>query len=153
MEVDENDCKLWQNLLEHGVCKGQDAGVDAMTFIEEVAQIATTHYKSNMTSAVLFADMLLSELDQVMEEVVNLPRNLLLYVNETLRTIYPPEQGHKQACLWMLRSLVPIVDHCPSELFHSLLETIQEGMSYWIADSSNSFPGSEYDDVSAANLI
>lgn len=144
-ELDSDGSNLWQKLLKFGINKALDYGVDAVTFIDKVAENISQRSDPTCMSSGFVVDTLLNQVDIC--DAREVPDGLVEYVNETLRSSYPPQPRNKPSLSWMLRTLSNTIDKCPKELLWGLLEGIQEGLSIWILDEDQALPGIEYNDV------
>jgi hypothetical protein len=72
------------------------------------------------------------------------PNALLDFVNDVLRSCYPPEPRNKVTSMWMIRSLTQVIDMCPTEMMRDLLEKVQEGVSIWISDECDALTQDDY---------
>lgn len=140
MTNDEFD--TWDNFLQHAVNKALDYGIDASTVLDRVAEIVSENPCPAYASSTRVADLLLTHLD--MADARQLPSYIFDFVNDTLQSTYPPEPRNKVTSIWMIRSLIRVVDACPVELRLNLLETLQEGISLWISDEFHVFNEDEY---------
>jgi len=82
-------------------------------------------------------DLLFANLEA--PEMRDLPLNVLELASETMKATYPPEPMNYQVSMWMVRSLATAVEHCPMEFCLKLLQTVQEGLSLWLADESSAW--------------
>lgn len=144
-EMNAEDFAIWEKLLNHGINKALDYGVDSIAFLDAVAETLYKVSDPTSTSCSGVVDLLLGQLD--MSDARQAPDALMEFVNATLMSSYPPEPRNTQASSWLLRSLANVIDKCPRELAGSLLETIQEGLSTWFSDEFNALPGTEYVEV------
>ncbi|KAG1822871.1 uncharacterized protein BJ212DRAFT_1331086 [Suillus subaureus] len=140
MANDEFD--TWDNFLQHAVNKALDYGIDASNVLDRVAEIVSENPCPAYASSTRVADLLLTHLD--MADARQLPSYIFDFVNDTLQSTYPPEPRNKVTSIWMIRSLIRVVDACPAELRLNLLETLQEGISLWISDEFHVFTEDEY---------
>ncbi len=126
--------------------------MDASEFIDSVATTVSQNLDPTVTSATRITDALISRVD--MADVRQIPTSLVDLVNETLRTSYPPEPSNMTTSLWMVRSLVRMLETCPPELISNALNVLQEGLSLWISDEFKAFKPSDYSgDVSFAVCV
>ncbi|KAG2037799.1 hypothetical protein BDR03DRAFT_896321 [Suillus americanus] len=140
MANDEFD--TWDNFLQHAVNKALDYGIDASAVLDRVAEIVSENPCPAYASSTRVADLLLTHLD--MADTRQLPSYIFDFVNDTLQSTYPPEPRNKVTSIWMIQSLIRVVDACPAELRLNLLETLQEGISLWISDEFHVFNEDEY---------
>ena len=137
-----DEFEIWGNFLQHAINKALDYGVDASAVLDRVAEIVSENPCPAYASSTRVADLLLTHLD--MTDVRQLPSYIFDFVNDTLQSTYPPEPRNKVTSIWMVRSLIRVVDACPVELRLNLLETLQEGISLWISDEFHVFNEDEY---------
>jgi hypothetical protein len=137
-----DEFETWDNFLQHAVNKALDYGVDASAVLDRVAEIVSENPCPAFASSTRVADLLLTHLD--MADVRQLPSYIFDFVNDTLQSTYPPAPRNKVMSIWMVRSLIRVVDACPAELRLNLLETLQEGISLWISDEFRVFNEDEY---------
>ena len=64
----------------------------------------------------------------------DIPQNLLELVSDTMRATYPPEPRNKGIAMWLVRSLMGVVENCPVEFCLSVLQTMKESLCMWLAD-------------------
>jgi hypothetical protein len=64
----------------------------------------------------------------------DIPQNLLDLVSDTMRATYPPEPRNKGIAMWLVRSLMSVVENCPVEFCLSVLQTLKESLCMWLAD-------------------
>ena len=64
----------------------------------------------------------------------DIPQNLLELVSDTMRATYPPEPRNKSIAMWLVRSLMNVVENCPVEFCLSVLQTLKESLCMWFAD-------------------
>ncbi|KAK0487411.1 hypothetical protein IW261DRAFT_1447728 [Armillaria novae-zelandiae] len=141
-DLSDNDFRAWESLLSVGVEKAFDYGMDASEFIDSVAAKVSQHLDPTITSVTRITDALISRVD--MSDVRQMPTSLVDLLNETLRTSYPPEPSNMTTSLWMVRSLVRMLETCPPELISNVLNVLQEGLSLWISDEFKGFKPSDY---------
>jgi hypothetical protein len=58
----------------------------------------------------------------------DIPQNLLELVSDTMRATYPPEPRNKAIAMWLVRSLMGVVENCPVEFCLSVLQTLKESL-------------------------
>ncbi|KAG1720483.1 hypothetical protein EDB19DRAFT_1917951 [Suillus lakei] len=141
-DMTNDEFETWDNFLQHAVNKALDYGVDASAVLDRVAEIVSENPCPAYASSTRVADLLLTHLD--MADARQLPSFIFDFVNDTLQSTYPPEPRNKVTSIWMIRSLIRVVDACPAELRLNLLETLQEGISLWISDEFHVFDEDEY---------
>jgi hypothetical protein len=110
--------------------------------LDHVAAIIVKGHNPTSTMASRVADILISQL--VIDEVREIPETFFEFINETLRSSYPPEPRNKQQTLWTLRSVSRIIDSCPSELVVDLLRLLEEGLCLWMSDGHKALSDVEY---------
>ncbi|KAG2342195.1 hypothetical protein BDR05DRAFT_964509 [Suillus weaverae] len=141
-DMANDEFETWDNFLQHAVNKALDYGIDASTVLDRVAEIVSENPCPAYASSTRVADLLLTHLD--MADARQLPSFIFDFVNDTLQSTYPPEPRNKVTSIWMIRSLIRVVDACPAELRLNLLEALQEGISLWISDEFHVFNEDEY---------
>ncbi|KAK0201860.1 hypothetical protein DFS33DRAFT_1350639 [Desarmillaria ectypa] len=141
-DLTDNDFRTWESLLGIGIEKAFDYGMDASEFIDSVAANVSQNLDPTVTSATRITDALISRMD--MPDVRQIPASLVDLVNETLRTSYPPEPSNMMTSLWMVRSMVRMLETCPPELISNVLNALQAGLSLWISDEFKAFKPSDY---------
>ncbi|KAJ7147134.1 hypothetical protein C8R43DRAFT_1097295 [Mycena crocata] len=141
-DLSDSDHQHWQVLLERGIDKGLDYGLNKGEVLDHVAGKIVKEHNPTSTTASFIADTLLSQLD--MAEVHDLPESLFEFVNDALRSSYPPEPRNKQQTLWTLRSLVGVIDACPPEHVLEVLHIIEGGLRVWISDEHEALTEEEY---------
>ena len=63
-----------------------------------------------------------------------IPQNLFELVSDTMRATYPPEPRNKGIAMWLVRSLMGVVENCPVEFCLSVLRALKESLCMWLAD-------------------
>jgi hypothetical protein len=120
--------------------------------LDHVAEAISRDCCPTSTSSVQVADLLISHIE--MTDARHIPGSVSDFVNEVLRSSYPPEPRNKIMSLWMIRSLTRLIDTCPVAILQSLLEYVQEGLSIWVSDEWQVFSEEEYDrDVCTKSLL
>ncbi|KAG2155943.1 uncharacterized protein EDB93DRAFT_1128917 [Suillus bovinus] len=135
-DMTNDEFETWDNFLQHAVNKALDYW--HRCFHQIVSENPCPAYASSTR----VADLLLTHLD--MADARQLPSYIFDFVNDTLQSTYPPEPRNKVTSIWMIRSLIRVVDACPAELRLNLLDTLQEGISLWISDEFHVFNEDEY---------
>lgn len=141
-DLSNEDFDTWERLLCHGIEKALDYGFDAVSVLDHVAATISQNLDPTFTSATRIADLLLSHVDMTVARQI--PEAIIEFVNETLRSSYPPEPRNTQLSMWMIRSLTRIVETCPAELILHLLEILEEGLCAWISDEHLALGVQEY---------
>ncbi|EIW80981.1 hypothetical protein CONPUDRAFT_104060, partial [Coniophora puteana RWD-64-598 SS2] len=141
-ELSNEDLGKWERFLEWTMNKALDYGVDATSVLDSVAEVVSKHPCPAFASSTRVTDMILGHLE--MSDARQLPLNVFEFVNDTLVSTYPPEPRTKMLSVWMIRTLFRVVDACPKELVLEMLQTIQEGIRFWISDEFNVFKTDEF---------
>ncbi|KAJ7095727.1 hypothetical protein B0H15DRAFT_1019816 [Mycena belliarum] len=141
-ELCDSDFELWDALILHAVDKGLDYGVDAVAVFDHVAAILMEGQSPTSTTSSRVADVLLTRLE--IEEVRELPEALFEFINDTLRSSYPPEPRNAQQALWTLRSVARTIENCPAELVEELLRLIEVGLCLWVSDEHKALSETDY---------
>ncbi|KAJ7442615.1 hypothetical protein FB451DRAFT_1297033 [Mycena latifolia] len=141
-ELSESDFGLWETFLGHAIDKGLDYGADAVNVLDHVAAIIMKGQSPTSTTASRVADALLSQL--TIEEVRELPETLFEFINDTLRSSYPPEPRNTQQALWTLRSVARAIENCPLELLGELLCLVEDGLCLWVSDAHQALSDTDY---------
>ncbi|KAJ6475044.1 hypothetical protein C8R47DRAFT_1143351 [Mycena vitilis] len=141
-ELDDSDYELWDAFLGHGIDKALDYGLDAVAVVEHVAALIVKEHNPTSTTACRVADALLSHVE--MDDVRELPEALLEFVNDALRSCYPPEPRNTQHALWTLRTVSRIIGTCPTELALGLLVLLEDGLCTWVSDDHQTLTEGEY---------
>ncbi|KAJ7600816.1 hypothetical protein C8J56DRAFT_813750 [Mycena floridula] len=150
-EMSNGDLNTWEHLLKQGV----DAVIDyesreaSFQFLEQIAAHISSRSEPTSTVSGSVADHLLTQLE--IQDSNVLPERLLEYVNDSLKSNYPPEPRHRKSFYWLMRTLSQFINECPNELVWDLLELIQDGVSVWFADESNISFSADYSDVLTLN--
>ena len=74
----------------------------------------------------------------------DIPQNLLDLVSDTMRATYPPEPRNKGIAMWLVRSLMGVVENCPVEFCLSLLRTLKESLCMWLADECGAWSEDQF---------
>ncbi|KAI0667624.1 hypothetical protein C8Q78DRAFT_1051818 [Trametes maxima] len=141
-ELSSEDLTAWDEFLKHAIDAALDCGIDAPALIDHIAGTVTAGLAPGATSSVRVADLLLSNFE--IAEAREAPTELLEFVNDSLNTAYPPVPQHKVMCMWLIRSIMRALDACPAELCFSVLHSLVEGLSTWIADDYDICTADEY---------
>ena len=89
----EDDAQ-WGELLEQVISKAYDYGLDSQTVLDNItAFISAKQTLTSGISSTRAAELLISHLDIV--EVREIPEVLVEFVNDTMRSTYPPEARNK----------------------------------------------------------
>ncbi|KAJ7486049.1 hypothetical protein B0H11DRAFT_2016731 [Mycena galericulata] len=152
-ELCDSDYDLWEKFLGHGIDKALDYGLEAVGVLDHVAAIVVKEHNPTSTTTCRVADALLSHL--TIEDARELPEALFEFINDALRSSYPPEPRNKQQALWTLRSVARVIEYCPSEHVVDLLRLIEDGLCTWISDEHQVLSETEYayDTVSLYEVI
>ncbi|EIN04107.1 hypothetical protein PUNSTDRAFT_138838 [Punctularia strigosozonata HHB-11173 SS5] len=141
-EMQSADIDAWDQLLRHAIARAADYGVETVDVLEHVSRsLSTTHLPTSM-ACIRIADLLLSQLD--IDEASNIPLNLMEYVDDALRAAYPPEPRSKVFALWLVRSIVAVVDKCPPAIAPRMVKALQESLAVWIQDEYETLEEEEY---------
>ncbi|TFK39036.1 hypothetical protein BDQ12DRAFT_88060 [Crucibulum laeve] len=132
---EESTC--WEKFLAYTVTKALDYGVDSIAVLDTLATFISENQVPTSTSSTRIADLLMTHLE--MADARDIPEAVMEFVNETMRSSYPPEPRNKEFSMWMVRALTDVLDRCPSELRLRLLESIQEGLCIWLSDEYESW--------------
>ncbi|KAF7314461.1 hypothetical protein MKEN_00918900 [Mycena kentingensis (nom. inval.)] len=146
------DLDLWEALLEYGIAKANDDGMEDVTVLEDAAKIIADDRSPTATAAARIADVLLCRLFGITEDnttpqmlpVEELPEALLELVNDILMSSYPPEKRIRQQSLWTLRTVSRAIEHCPIEYVLDLLKLLEGGLCVWLADEHQALTEAEY---------
>lgn len=152
-DLSSDEFDTWERLLDHGISKALDYGVDAIDFLEELAQTLAKSYDPTYTSATHIAELLMNHLDLYMVDARQVPETLMDFVNDTLRSSYPPDSQTRAQSDWLTNPLGRVIEKCPRELLSKLLETIQDGLCAWFSDECNAMPGDAFDSVRSFLII
>lgn len=133
---------MWEGFLCQTISKALDYGVDSVTVLDNVASTISQNQSPTFSSSPRVADLLMSHLDMV--DARDIPGAVIEFVNETLRSSYPPEPRNTTTCMWAARTLTRVLDSCPPELFLGLLENLQEGLCLWISDEYQAWNEREF---------
>jgi hypothetical protein len=147
--LNQDHLAIWEKLLRLGIDKANDAGIETVAFLDLAGETLSQDFDPTSASTCSVADLLLSVLaEKWAEEDFLVPSGLTAYVNEALRSIYPPEAANMTPSGWMLRTLMKTIENCPTIRVSELLSQLQEGLSVWFADEYRYFSGEDFDDVS-----
>lgn len=147
-ELTPIDFETWEDLLIQGMTRALDLGRDSVLFLDDVGEALSTHFDMTATSATGAADCLLRHLAFLVDDITQVPKHLLEFVNESLRCTYPPAPNARTPCFWVQRTLTGLVEKCPQACIEDFLASLQEGLTTWFADEHSAFQGEDYDDVS-----
>ncbi|KAI0647951.1 hypothetical protein C8Q79DRAFT_1086869 [Trametes meyenii] len=141
-ELSSEDLAAWDEFLKRAIDAALDCGIDAPALIDHIAGAVAAGMAPGATSSVRVADLLLSNFE--IAEAREAPSELLELVNDSLNTAYPPVPQHKVMCMWLIRSIMRALDACPAELCFSVLHSLAEGLSTWLADDYDICTADEY---------
>ncbi|KAI0696009.1 hypothetical protein BC835DRAFT_1344167 [Cytidiella melzeri] len=141
-DMSGEDLDEWKAFLQFTVDRALDYGVDSVSVVDHIAATISGRSSLSVTSSTRVSELLLGSFD--VADARSLPSALFALANETLVDIYPPTVHNKVPSLWLLRTLTRSIDVCPVEISEQLLETLQEGMCYWIQDDQSVLTGDEY---------
>ncbi|KAH7885266.1 hypothetical protein F5I97DRAFT_1357061 [Phlebopus sp. FC_14] len=141
-QLNNDEFSTWEGFLRHAMNKANDNGVDTIAFVDLVAEAVSRTPCPSLVSFTRVADLLLSQCE--LPDARHLPSDVFDFVNDTLRSTYPPEPRNLKPSVWLIRTLTRAVDACPLELRFHLLEAIQDGVSPWLADEYCVFSPEDY---------
>ena len=64
----------------------------------------------------------------------DIPQNLLELVSDTMHATYPPEPRNKVIAMWLVHSLMNVVENCLVEFCLNVLQMVEESLCLWLAD-------------------
>jgi len=138
-EMSTEDLDSWDATLQVCLARVLDDGGDATRVLDHLAgSISSTHIPTG-ASATRAAELMLSHLDVPPDAPA-----LLGFVNDTLMSTYPPEPQNKVASMWLIRAATRVVDTCPVKKLREVVNTLQEGLSVWVADQYQVLTAEEY---------
>ncbi|KAJ7677473.1 hypothetical protein B0H17DRAFT_1079271 [Mycena rosella] len=140
-DLSDSDLALWECCLGPAVDKGFDCGLDLVSVLDHIASIVEGHSPTS-TTASRVADILLSQL--AIEEARELPETLFEFVNETLRSSYPPEPRNTPQALWTLRTVTRAIENCPADHVVQLLRLVEAGVCAWVSDAHLALSDTDY---------
>lgn len=143
-EMDGEDFKEWESLLNRGIDKAFDYGTDSLRFVDSVCECIAQNIDPTVASATRVADMFMVHLQDNIDDARSVPSALLEFVNDTLRSSYPPTPKNTSSCIWTLRTLTHLLRSVPETLCFDLLDKIQESLGIWISDESRSLTCEDY---------
>lgn len=73
-----------------------------------------------------------------------LPEDIFELLRDVLHASYPPDPEDKIVAFWLLRSLLTVIDDCPSEFLERILYILNGPLCNWIADLAHEFSTEEY---------
>jgi hypothetical protein len=134
-----DDIALWEEILGYTTSKALDHGVESSSVLDGIALFVSSFQTPGSApgASTRLVDLLFANLEA--PEMRDLPLNVLELASETMKATYPPEPMNYQVSMWMVRSLATAVEHCPMEFCLRLLQTVQEGLSLWLADESGAW--------------
>ncbi|CAA7269092.1 unnamed protein product [Cyclocybe aegerita] len=132
--ISSNDFVVWEDLLSFTNNKALDHGIDTCTVLDTTASFVSCFQTPGALpdASTRLVDLLFSHLDAA--DMRDVPLNLLELASETMRATYPPEPRNKPVMMWLARSLMTVIEHCPEELCLRLLQSLQEGLCLWLGD-------------------
>jgi hypothetical protein len=120
-----------------------DYGHDSVEVLDGIAALISQHQNLCCSASTQVGDLLMSHLD--MKEIREVPETLMEFVNNTMKSSYPPELGNQDISRWMIRTLTTVIEHCPTGLGSKLLEFVQEGICTWVADEREVWSADDYE--------
>ena len=151
-EMGEDDLRIWDVSLSHAVEQARRSNVDPTSVLEKVAQDLTQEACLQTCQTIRIADLLLSHIE--LTEAPSIPMAVLDFVDDVLHSSYPPTPPQMVPCLWLIRSITPLIDACPWTLVDRLLEGLQGSLCAWISDEQVAITQRDYSfDVSRWNLV
>ncbi len=133
-DLDADDFKNWETLLIFGVDKALDYGTDAVQFVDSVCENIAQNFEPTDVSAIRIADFLLSSVQDSIADARSVPSSLMDFINDALRSGYPPDRISTTWCVWTIRTLAVFLQFVPASLCFDVLDKVQEGISIWISD-------------------
>lgn len=147
------DFNIWEELLGYTTGDALDHGVDSSTVLDSISSFVSSFQVPGTQSylSIRLADLLLSHLDTPEMRIV--PQNLVELVSETMRANYPPETKNKTVMRWLARSLMTLVEKCPTDFCPQILQALEDGIALWLADEYCAWEESELNyDVCAVDF-
>ncbi|CAK5284065.1 unnamed protein product [Mycena citricolor] len=141
-DFENQDCQLWEVYLGLVLSQALDQGLDTNDVLEQLSRSIIKEHIPISTTASRIADILLSHLK--LDAAIQVPDTLFEFVNDTLRSSYPPEPRNKLQSLWTLRSVGKAIDQCDVEHLVALLGVLAEGLSVWLVDEHRALSDDEY---------
>lgn len=129
--------------MQYAFDKALDYGLDSVAVLDAIAALISQCEDLSSSASTQVADLLMSRLD--MKEIREVPETLMEFVNNTMRSTYPPELGNQDISRWMIRTLTNVIEHCPTALGSRLLELMQEGVCVWVADDREVWSADDYE--------
>jgi hypothetical protein len=129
--------------LKFAFDKALDYGLDSVAVLDGIAALISQHEGLCCSASTQVGDLLMSHLD--VEDVREIPETLMEFVNDTLKSSYPPQSGNQDISRWMIRTLTNVIEHCPAGLGSKLLELVQDGMCVWVADEHEVWSADDYE--------
>lgn len=128
------DFSIWEEFLGYTTDQALDHGVDSPTVLDNVSFFVSSFQTPGAQSylSIRLADLLLSHLD--IPELRTVPQNLVDFISGTMRANYPPETQNKAAMRWLARSLMTLIEKCPTEFCLQILLALEDGIALWLAD-------------------
>lgn len=135
---------MWEDLLTYTTNKALDHGVDSAIVLDSIADFVSCFQTpgASPASSIRLVDNLLSHLE--LSEMRDIPQNLLELVSDTMRATYPPEPRNKGIAMWLVRSLMGVVENCPVEFCLSVLQTLKESLCMWLADECGAWTEDQF---------
>ncbi|KAF9005430.1 hypothetical protein BDQ17DRAFT_1303792 [Cyathus striatus] len=130
--LSSTDTAIWEGLLEYGTSKALDYGVDSVAILNCTAAFICQNQSPTSTSTRV-ADLMLSHL--AIADARDIPEDLIDFINDTMRSCYPPEPRNKSEALWLTTSLADVIDKTPVEFCMQMFEMLEEGLCLWLSDN------------------
>ncbi|KAF5360725.1 hypothetical protein D9756_004653 [Leucocoprinus leucothites] len=137
------DSKKWEDFLQYAFDKALDYGLDSVAVLNAIAALILEHQDSCSPASIQVGDLLMSHLD--MKEIREIPEILMEFVNDTMKSSYPPEPANQDISRWMIRTLTNAIEQCPTGLGSKLLDLVQEGVCVWVADEREVWSADDYE--------
>ncbi|PPQ76516.1 hypothetical protein CVT26_013350 [Gymnopilus dilepis] len=137
------DYNAWEELLAYTSSKALDDGLDTINVLDRLASFVSHFQTAGMHPApsMRLVDFMFTHINA--DEMSELPSEVLELASTTMRTTYPPEPRNKQIGMWMVRSLMAVIEHCPVELCLRMLQSLEEGLCLWLADECQTWTEDE----------
>ena len=132
--LSSEDFNIWEEFLGYATGNALDHGVDSPTVLDSISSFVSSFQTpgSQPYLSIRLADLLLSNLDIAEMRIV--PQSLIELVSETMRANYPPETKNKAVMRWLARSLMTLVEKCPTDFCLQILQAFEDGVTLWLAD-------------------
>ena len=147
-----DDLRTWDASLCNAIERAYNSDINSFSVLEQVAESLSQEACMQTCQSIQIADLLISHLE--LSDAHSIPVAILDFVDDILFSSYPPTPSQMVPALWLIRSIINLIDACPWTLIDQFLECLQGSLCAWISDERIAMSQEEYSyDVSARHLL